>query len=594
MRYKIIGIILFAAFLSAPLYAGQHRSVPIGHRAYSVIQSAQLRGLADSRVSAKPYSASYVISVLEKMQNNPQHLRDGELEIIADLIQELTFTYETEDMLHLLRQGSYRSYNEQLGIGIALGAAFDGQYSQSLLHQNHYDVRYSMRPYFRGDILDFASLYMDFGIRYDKLDSRVFHDTEFSIPGEGFYMKIRTGGSMMNTIPEHPELRGFHLGLDFFPEISFSFLSGALEFRFANIHRDWGVGHNNIQLSGTARPFDGIEGHLKLSDWFRYSFVTGALGIFSLNTLDGEPFFSDYINRRKDYRFSTNYSAKRAEVDLPFNFTYGIFEACVWQKRFEIGYLNPFGILMFQQNLQADVDNMLAGMDLQWHLPGTLRLHGTWAITEMNVLSLDRFLTAPRNIMAYQGGADVHLPFGLFSMLAVQYTRLDPFFYTHYAHEAEFLHLIYRNDENVLETAYVNKGENLGYPLHPNSDELLVKAHIGLGSGWDSLLTFKYQRRSGQYGYRIDMPVPLGYEDIDGFDDKDFGAFVFERTVSAEAKISKQFTRFPLRVFGTYQFLRTVDRDRLTTDEEKNHHYAETWNNPTYNHFFRIGFSIYK
>ena len=212
--------------------------------------------------------------------------------------------------------------------------------------------------------------------------------------------------------------------------------------------------------------------------------------------------------------------------------------------------------------------------------------------------------------MGMQAGADFTLPVGLFSKLSVQYTKLDPFFYTHYTHINGFLHPIYQNvpydPENPedfytkLETAYVNKGENLGYPLHPNSDELLVKANIGIGVGWESIITVKYQRRSGQYGFRIDMPVPLGYEDIELYDDKDFSGFIFEKNLFVECKIVKQLNKLPFRVYGSYRFDLSVDREFIGSspgsdvNSDYNYTYAEEWNELVYSHALQIGFSLYK
>jgi len=617
MRKSLLICVLVLLCVS-PVFAGQHRSVPLGHRVYPVIRSAELRGLIPHQISVKPYSASKVVSLLEEVKSQPEKLTEAELTKLDVLIDELTYSYETEDFLHMLRQGSYRSYNENLNIGVSLGAAADSQLTLPVGDTDHYDLRNSLRVVLRGDILDFASIYMDFGVRYDILDNRAFIESDFTIPGEGFYFNPLLGAATLENIPSEDK-ETYNVSVDYFPEISLSFLDHALQFRFGHINRDWGVGsENSLQLSGTARPFDGIEGQIEFTDWMRYSFIVGSLGVFSLNQLGDRDFFSDHLRDRDDYRFSNNFSAKRAEADLPGNFTFGIFESCVWPKRFEIGYLNPFGILMFQQNQQGDLDNMLAGVDLQWRLPGVLRLHGTWATTEMNETSPSRFLQEPRNIMGFQAGADISLPAGVFSNLSFQYTHLGPFFYTHYVHEDGHLPLMYRggirekceecdgeNDNcgncedgwiyipNKLETAYVNKGENLGYSLNPNSDEFLLQTHIGLSSGWESVLRLRYQRRSGQYGFRIDEP--MDYSKQDEYEDVDFFGNIFERTLSCELGLSKTFSSFPLRLFGSYQYSMNMRRERETEiGEDINHTYDDSWSDPKHNHVIQVGFEVFK
>jgi hypothetical protein len=600
MLIKIVLVFIILIIITFPLLAEQHRTVPLDHRVYSIIEWAEVKGLIKHQVSVKPYASSTIIKLLEQIISNSQRLTAAEEREICAIIEELNFSYEEENTSSsILNRGLYSTYGDDLNIGVALGTSIAAETTFSLTGNNYYDFRTSLRPYIRSDILDFASIYMDFGLRFDKLDNRVFLDTDFTIPGEGFYLLLTEKGKRLKEIPD-PEGRVF-TGFDFYPEISLSFLFGTLQFRFGNYKRDWGTGINSLQLAGSARPFEGVEGYLEFSDWLRYSFITGSLGIFSLSTLGGEAFFSDNLDDRENYRFNTNYSGKRVEIDFTQNFTFGIYESCVWQKRFELAYLNPFGILFFQQNLYGDLDNMLAGVDFQWRFPGILKLHASVAATEMHEISPDRLFVAPRNIMGMQAGADFTLPVGLFSKLSVQYTKLDPFFYTHYTHTGEFLHPIYRDDLGAeLETAFVNKGENLGYPLHPNSDEILVKANIGIESGWESIITVKYQRRSGQYGFRIDMPVPLGYEDIKLYDDKDFSGFIFEKNLFVECKIVKQLNKLPLRVFGSYRFGMSVDRDvtgySIGSDSKSyyNYTYAEEWNEPVYSHALQIGFSLYK
>jgi len=595
MKKYLITIMLLILLLT-PLMAGQLLSVDIDHPVYTVLDWAELQGMISRQVSVKPYSASRILALLNRIDEQKNQLKGGEGAEIRALIEEFTFDYsDLSNPGHILEQGAYGTYNEELDIGVVLGAAIDTETTFTIAGNPETDVRTSFRPYLSGDILDFASFYMDFGLRYDKLHTAPFSDTDFTIPGEGFYLMLTQGGLRLEDIPD-PQGR-FFFGFDFFPEISLSFLDSALQFRFGNYHRDWGTGTNSIQLAGTARPFEGVEGYLELSDWLRYSFITGSLGIFSLTTLDGEEFFSDDLNDRIDgiYRFNTNYSGKRVELDVTRDLTLGVFESCVWQKRFELAYLNPFGILFFEQNLYGDLDNLLAGIDFQWRFPGVLNLYGTIAATEMHELSPSRIFIAPRNIMGMQAGAKMALPVGIFSTLTLQYTKLDPFFYTHFTHTDGFLHPIYRDDSSAeLETAYVNKGENLGYPLHPNSDEFLVKAQIGLGSGLDSTIAVRYQRRSGQYGYRIDMSVPIGYSGIDEYDDKNFLGFIFEQTFSCTIGLKKRFADLPFTLFGSYHYWLTVDRERTSVQDAMNHTYADEWNMPVSHHALQIGVSLYR
>lgn len=592
-RVSILCLIICVA-AAAALSAGQHRSVPLDHRVYQVIRSAEIRGAVAPQMSVKPYSASFVVALLDQMIHKPELFSPAELGEINSLRSSLVPEYGTESFSQMIREGSYHGYDEDRGFGVAIGAEMESQLAYSVA-SGAYDFRSAVRPYIDGDFLDFASFHMDASIRLDRLNNRLWPSHDFTIPGEGFYFTFAFDDPTKSVVymDEIPAER-FYFGFDMFPEISFSLRDGAVQFRWGMLHRNWGVGHNSLQLAGSARTFDGFEGYLEFGDWLRYTFLTGSLGTFSLTEIDGEPFFSDSRLAKDDSNFHNMFSMKRVELNLPMNFIFGIYESCVWQKRFEIGYINPFAVLMLQQNLLGDYDNMLAGVDLQWYLPGGLRLHGSWATTEMHHPNPLVWFSEARNILGVQGGIDVPLPVGLFSLLSVQYTRLEPFFYSHYRHEdEEQLHPIYRGGDNELETAYVNKGENLGYPLHPNSDELLVRASGGILPGLDGMVTLKYQRRSGQYGYRIDMP--MNYSDYRKglYPEKDFAANVMERTLSIETGVSKQLQKLPIKLFASYRYVHTLSRERISDDTDYEPSFGP-WEDPVRDHIIKVGVNLFR
>lgn len=608
-------IVLVLLVTSTPLLATSQLSVPLGHRVYDVLDSAEIRGLLPKLSTVRPYSTTTIVELLEELYEKP--LRNNEKEEVTYLIDQLRGSYtSTESFNDMLATGSYHSYLEEADIYLEVGGKVEFQTTTPLTDRNQSDYRFAVRPYIKSDIKNLVSFSMDVGLRMDKLDSTPFLDNDFTIPGEGFYMDFLAGGSGGDSIP----FGQFYAGFDLFPEISTSLWDGLLELRWGAVKRNWGVGTNGLQLAGKASPFEAIEGHLNLASWLRYSFITGSLGGFALKDgIEGnDAFFAQSLH---DNQFNNNYSAKRVEIDLPWNITFGIYESNVWVKRFEIGYLNPFTILMLQQSLLGDMDNMLAGIDFQWRLPGLLRVYAALATTEMHEISPSEFFTHYRNIMGFQGGIDIDLPLGQFSKITFQYTKLEPFFYTHYAiPEVETKYKEFDVDDtytlkdneywgdetpgsktafkpvmetNLIQTSYVNKGFNLGYPLHPNSDEILVSSRIGFSNSINMFLTMKYQRRSGQYGYTIDRSVNKNYKDMDTLEPKDFIDNLFEKNLSVEIGVSKRFERLPLTVYGSYRFGSMVERGLSSSADGFNDIPNTSWSDASYDHVIQIGFNLY-
>ncbi|ADY12742.1 hypothetical protein [Sphaerochaeta globosa] len=666
-------LVLGLLFLTlSSLSAAMHTSVPVDHRVYRILEVAQIRGLIDNQLAVKPYRASKVIALLEEIASQPSSLQSGEAEEIAGLLSQLNQTYGTAPSYadKLFSTGFLRTYDADKQLGASMGITLASQQTISLNQKGEYDSRNGVVAFLKGDIGPSISFNMDFGMVFDHLNNRVFLPSEFTIPGEGFYLLMLEGGRTAWSIP----FDNLYTSLTLTPEVTGSFFDGALQLRWGTLKRDWGPGLNNLILSSDARSFDALELQLLLTPWFRFSVMNGSLGKFSLNTIDGTPFFSDYFGSKEDrvnYRFDNNFSAHRVELDFGKNFTFSIFESTVWQKRFELSYLNPATIYMFQQNSMGDIDDLFAGVDASLTLPSKARIYGAMAMNEMNVVGNPiTMLKAPRNMFAFQAGVVVPLPIGSFSSLTFQWTYIGPFVYTHYPlrkltgyvdtkyengspvtnltepiviitdtgrtvtydgtnislaakgpDDAETINLTsaewYSNGtytltkdgrtmiekegdkyliyETYSETAYVNKGENLGYPLQPNSQEFLVQLDLGLPKGWTTQLQAKYQARSGQYGYSIDQFMLYAIDDQ--YPEKDFWNHVFNHTLSVLASASKKLDGMPISLSASYRFIADWERpiDESTTAERFDGlgTVFGAWQNPTFNHVVQVGVKIF-
>lgn len=672
---RLLFVLVLCFFVLTSLTAAVHTSVPVDHAVYRILDVAQIRGLIDNQIDVKPYSASRILSLLQTIASKPETLSKSELEHMQQLIASLkaSYGYEPSDLQSLLTTGYLRSYDAQKGLGASFGITVDTQQTFSLSEKGEYDSRNALVAFLKSDIGSHISFNMDFGLVFDKLNNRVFLPGEFTIPGEGFYMRLTEGGNPPSSIP----FDKINTSLILTPELSASFFDGDVLLRWGTIKRDWGPGLNNLMLSADARSFDAIDIQLNLTSWFRYSVMSGSLGKFSLDNIDGEPFLSDRYGAKEDrvnYRYDNNFSAHRAELDIGRNFTFAIYESTVWQKRFELSYLNPFTVYMFQQNSLGDIDDVFAGLDVSYTLPSKARLYGAMAMNEMNVVGNPiTMLKAPRNMFAFQAGVVVPLPIGTFSSLTFQWTYIGPFVYTHYpmrkltgsfvkedlvdgktvvtdtgktvtyikstdpaVEKLSFKEkgsdpdaeidisttavatwytqggktytltddgrtmiekkgddfLIY---ETYAETNYVNKGENLGYPLQPNSQEFLLQLDLGLPKGWTTQLQAKYQARSGQYGYSLDQFMLYAIDDQ--YPEKDFWNYVFNHTLSVLVSGTKKLDGMPISLTASYRFIadwaRPVDEsttpqrfDGLTT-------VFGAWQDPAFNHIVQVGVKIF-
>ena len=328
--------------------------------------------------------------------------------------------------------------------------------------------------------------------------------------------------------------------------------------RFGTIRRDWGPGLNNIGLSGSARAFDGLDISLRPVSWFSYNVLTGSLGNVSLDSVNGVEWPSENMDTRGG-KYYNNISIHRVELGPFAGLKAGIWESVVWRKRFEIDYLNPLSIYMFAQNALGDYDNVLAGLDLTYTVPGVGQFYAVLSMDELNNFHL---LKNPRDILAYQVGARFAPRFFGFSELTVQATYVPAFYGSHYeSKEKLFADVPYT-------TAYVNKGQNLGYPVNPDTLEFLLDFKTSFTSGWSLDITVKDQMRSAQYASKktgTDILTFMSYKGYDAgsYKDRDFFGNIWNNLLDVELKVERKLDDFPLSfscgIIGIWEHTRSFN-----------------------------------
>ncbi len=214
---KAVTIILLTLLLLStfPLHAVSQLSVPVDHRVYTVLQSAELRGLIPRLPSVRPYSETFILNRLQMIETSA--LSDGEREELLYLIEEFSGDLQTTEKVgDLFQAGSYAAYSESHDVSVEVGAEAQMETTVLLNDLSHKDFRNVVRPYIRSDIKDILSFSMNVGLRFDRLDNTPFLDNDFSIPAEGFYMDYLDGGNKSDEIP----MEQFYEGYDFHPEIA--------------------------------------------------------------------------------------------------------------------------------------------------------------------------------------------------------------------------------------------------------------------------------------------------------------------------------------------------------------------------------------
>ena len=556
---KLIVVLAALIIMTACVFAAQYHSVPLDNEAYRLIDVAVLRGAVDSLPDVRPYNVNVMRDLLNEMLSSDCFSMSEKAEInkVLSDFDSMYGNSPTSRFTDLFSKGYLRASSaiSTTAVGARISTEFTFGHDSTEGSDKVLDARVNGMAYINGDILSFMSYDLNFKLSLDRIDPRARLVTDLQINCDGFYMDLVHNGDRLTKLPrpaDEPGLFGFFLGIQSLSEVSVSLKDDVLTARFGTVRRDWGPGFNNLGLSGSARAFEGLELSLRPVSWFSYNVLTGALSNVSLDSVNGVEWPSESMDN-KTGKYSNNFSIHRVEVGPFYGVKFGVWESVVWRKRFEISYLNPFTIYMFAQNALGDYDNVLAGLDLSWTLPGVGRFYAALSMDELNDTNL---IFNPRNILSCQIGAEFSPKFLDFSLITVQMTYIPAFYGSHYQDQVPLFGNI------PYTTAYVNKGQNLSYPVNPDTLEILFNCRTSFGKGWSLDLTVKDQMRSAQYSYKktgTDILTFMSYSAYDDGAGGDFGAYfkrdffgnIWDNALDVEARVEKQLENFPLTVsFG--------------------------------------------
>lgn len=562
--------------------AQQLLSVPVDDPVYPILEMGDLRGIIDLKTAIRPYTEQDIRTYLQDMAASDA-LSDAEVEIVQghrDRLFSDGNMWMTGSLEFATDDGEYMAQ---------FGADYVMSFAMPFDSPGEFDLRNAVGMYMQGDMTEHLSYRMRVEARYDKLDPAAWAPYTYTNPGEGFYLDFSNPnvGYSDGTI-EKPST-----GFATQPEITLSVLDDHIQVRSAMIKRDWGQGESNFTISPGARSFDALEARFQITDRIVLTALTGtltdykALGDYKRDVIKADTPAAD------SSPFLNMLTTEKAELFLPWGLYFSMYEICLWPKRFEPGYYNPMMITTLYQNILGDWDNMMVGGDVSWTFADRGKIYGSFIVDEMFNDNPLKWFTVPRNIFALQGGLKAAVPRIPFTEFIFQYTRLEPFFSTHYE---QYYPTYYdgatdnsdTQDWALISTSYMNKGENLGYYLPPNSDEFKVILKSQPLPRFSCALGWKLIRRGDD---NIEEESGTGMEDHIDYPSFMAGEYPdksvltiplhLQNILSLEAQYAFPF--FPLTVEGGYAYTFGTAR------ADKN----SAWSTEPDNHTFHGGLSVY-
>ncbi len=540
---QVLLVVVILSLLPVWLEAQTHLSVDLNDPVYQLLELGELKG-ALSRLSAvRPYSRSVVATLLQRMWEGRMKLTSREQTVLAETIRR--FGEEPSGLRHgnfTFRQGDEGAKRLQVGADVR---------SRFRLNANSPEDWHTdsvLRPYLRGDLVPWLSYLGVLGFTFDRVRAdEAFAPYGFSKQWDALHISFGTPRYSDDGELDYPTF-SYHLET----EVAAQLRQDSLRLSFARHRREWGVGDGSLTLGGTARPFVGAEAHVALAPWLITHHLVGSLSNWQL-----EP--EGILAGSGSLSYQKLFALQRLEI-FPCSWLYlSASSSVLGAKRFELNYLVPllFGVL--EQITNADLDNVGVGVDFAVTVPPLGRVFFSFYADEMEITNLRELFTRPRNMFALQGGLKVPVPGLPFATLTVQYTKIEPFTYAHYP-------TWYPDYRIQVDTAYTHDGENLAYPLWPNSDEILLKLVTvpvpNLRAGLEYRMIRHGDNPNRDPGDLFILGRPDGYldysVDLDSYPDKAFlhdGLYDHNHIVTLSGEYS--IPRSPVTVGLSYTFAYT-------------------------------------
>lgn len=486
-------LIATAFLLISPLVLSSqsHNAIPVTEEAlYNFLEIANIRGLTGPLRATRPYAKSHIAKILYEIEEKKDKLNAHEQSVLEELIEH--YVIDADKAFNL--DGDVRISHDIFPT--TFGAYIRGEMSLDMGSEDSLGVNGLVGAYIKGDIGEHVSWGIDATMGGFLVDD---YDTEKSYGPEGWtpysYTKIWDGGlhpifslSSFEQMPTSPSA-----GYSYSPEIAAAFWDNRLGLRFGRIRHSWGMGEGSLQLDSNARPFFAFEWNISPFKQVSVSSITGILE-YGENFRNYKDYHIEYTSREQQNMFS----ALHVEV-TPLDWLYlSFFDAVVYFKRPEWGYVFPLMSKFLSQNNTGDFDNLMMGGTVGLSWPGILRTYFSVYLDEARFTAGD-FFHNPANMYSFQAGVKLPIPGIPWSKLTLQYTKIEPFTYTHYYYVDSPWYTPPdaagddgRTGESngvpdyAMDTGYMNGGESLGYGLEPNSDEIMLKltSHFRRGITW--------------------------------------------------------------------------------------------------------------
>lgn len=271
-----------------------------------------------------------------------------------------------------------------------------------------------------------------------------------------------------------------------------------IKFKFGRDRMNIGYGVNKTILANTAPTFDYFALNINYK-FFDYSFFHGEL-------LGQEYFASDSITGGVRVVASKYMAYHRIGFNISNNINFGLGEVVIYGDRpVDFSYLNPFSFYKSIEHSNRDRDNAMLFLDVNNKTIKGLKISGSLLIDDITFSKLGTGWFGNQTI--FDAGLHSELLYGILPLsMDFQYTKIDPYVYTH----------------RLIRNNFTNFGYNLSSFQNPNSELFLIGINYRLSNRLEFSGIFNYEihganpiNPDGTIKENVGGDVSIGHRTID-------------------------------------------------------------------------------
>ncbi len=461
---KLTLIISFLLIIYSVSFA-QTEYVPVDNRVYEfLVRMETLQIIPDYNSFEIPKTRKEIAAYLETVISHQQKLDEQDKKYISDL--EVEFEYELFGTLKnsssLIGHGNYNFlsqnqkyffyYDEPEKINLFVNLIGEGQ----LLNKNDLQLKSSPSAFLGiigGDIR--GTLLNKFGF--------YIHGTNGSVLGKKEAALLRKDLQYNYKLNEKPDETFFdetqgYLTADF----------DLIKFKYGRDRMNVGYGTDKIILGSSAPIFDylSLKIHYK---FFDYSFFHGQL-------LGQETFVQDTVTGGANVVASKYIAYHRIGFNISRDINFGAGEVIIYGDRpVDLSYLNPFSFYKSVEHSNRDRDNAMLFLDVNNKSIKGLKLFATLLIDDITFGKLGTGWWGNQTIL--DAGFYSEFLYGILPLgINFQYTKIDPYVYTH----------------RFIRNNFTSFGYNLSSFSNPNSELFLTGINYRFSNRLELSAGFNY------------------------------------------------------------------------------------------------------